>query len=167
MLSILVKVSRRTNQQMNQPAEQPLYSIYESKKRALIPKILSLLFLAFLFYLGVLVNISLLELDANQETTLKTGALLLLIVLIIIGTILTYKKTRQPYLFYRNRITYGKETLYYLNITNTAPQSNFIDRFFKTYSIRLGKSFSLRHLPETIPLSNYLQQLVEYAKRNQ
>lgn len=154
------------NQSMGQP-EQPLYSIYESKKRALIPKILSLLFLAFFFYLGVLVNISLLELDANQETMLKTGSMLLLAVLIIVGILLTYWKTRQPYLFYRNRIAHGKELLYYLNITNTTPQANFIDKIFKTYSIQLGKSFILRHLSESIPLGNYVQQLVEYAKRNQ
>ena len=157
-------------QQTNQAAEQPLYSIHESRKRALIPKTISLLFLAFIFYLGVLVNISLLELNASQETSLKTGALLTLALLIIIGTVLTFRKTRQPYLFYRNRVAHGKETIYYLNITNTMPQANFLDRAFKTYSIPLGKSFSLRHIPETTQknqLSNYLQQLVEYARKNQ
>lgn len=152
---------------MNQPAEQPLYSVYESKKRALIPKMLSLFFLAFIFYLGILVNISLVELDAKQETTLKTGALLLLAALIVIGTLLTYRKTSQPYLFYRNRIAHGKENLYYLNITNTALQINFFDKIFKTYSIPLGKTFALRHIPESTQLSNYLQQLIEFSKKNQ
>ena len=98
---------------------------------------------------------------------LKTGALLLLAVLIIIGTLLTYKKVRQPYLFYRNRITHGKEVIYYLNITNTSPSTNFLDRIFKTYSIQLGKTFFLRRIPETIQLSDYLQQLIEFAKKNQ
>jgi len=152
---------------MNQAGEQPLYSIYESKKRALIPKIVSLLILAFIFYLGILINISLLELDASQETALKTGALLLLTVLIIIGAFITFRKSSQPYLFYRNRITHGKEMLYYLNIIDTAPQSNFIDRIFKTYSIQLGKTLAFRHIPEATQLRDYVQQLVEYAKRNQ
>src|SRR3989338_4824801 len=147
--------------------EQSLYSIYESKPRALIPKTLSLLLLAFIFYMGVLVNVSLLELDAVQETSLKTGALLILAVLLILGIALTFRKTQQPYLFYRNRITHGKETLYYLNIINTTPQTNFLDHAFKTYSIQLGKTFALRHLPETIQLSNYLQQLIEFSKKNQ
>lgn len=150
--------------------EQPLYSVYESKPRALIPKTISLFFLAFIFYLGVLVNISLLELAAGQETTLKAGALLVLAVLISLGIFLTFRKTRQPYLFYRNRITHGKETMYYINITNTSPATNFLDTIFKTYSIPLGKKFSLQHIPETTPkdqLSNYLQQLIEYAKKNQ
>ena len=148
-------------------AEQPLYSVLESKSRALIPKALSLLILGAIFYVGVLLNISLLELDAQQETTFKTGALLILTVLIIMGIILTFRKARQPYLFYRNRITHGKEAILYLNITTTAAQSNFVDKMFKTYSIPLSKNFFLRHIPETIPLNNYVQQLVDYSRKNQ
>lgn len=155
---------------MELTTEQPLYAVYESKPRVLIPKTLSLLFLAFIFYFGVLVNISLLELSASQETMLKTGALLALAVLIIIGIFLTFRKTQQPYLFYRNKITHGKETMYYVNITNTSPSTNFLDTVFKTYSIPLGKKFSLQHIPEItqkVQLSNYIQQLIEFAKRNQ
>ena len=152
---------------MSSPPEQPLYNAYESKRRVLIPKLFSLLFLSFIFYLGVLINISLLKLDAGQETALKTGALLLLAALIVIGTLFAYRKTRQPYLFYRNRITHGKETMYYLNIPYTSSSKNFLDRIFKTYSIQLGKTFLLRCIPETIQLSDYLQQLIEFAKKNQ
>lgn len=148
-------------------SEPPLYSVHKSSKRAIIPKALSLVSLAFIFYLGVLVNISLLELNADQETALKTGALIVLALVIFVGMMLTLKKTHQPYLFYRNRISQGKETIYYLNITNTNPMQNSLDKFFKTYSIPLGKTFTLRNLPESIPLSNYLQQLIEYAKKNQ
>ncbi|MDP3699214.1 MAG: hypothetical protein Q8R47_06545 [Nanoarchaeota archaeon] len=155
------------SQQLNQPSEPPLYSAYESKARALIPKTIWLLFLAFIFYLGVLINISLLELDATQETGLKTGALLILAVLIIVGMVLTFRKTSQPYLFYKNRITHGKETLYYVNIDDTSPHTDFIDKMFKTYFIQLGKTFALRHIPENIPLSNYVQQLIAFAKKNQ
>ena len=152
-------------QQMN--PEQSLYTVYESKSRALIPKIASLLLLSLIFYLGVLINISLLELNASQETSLKTGALLTLALLIIIGTALTLRKTKQPYFFYSNRVAHGKEVIYYLNIANTTPQTNFLDQIFKTYSIPLGKTFSLRHIPGTTQLSNYLQQLIEYSKKNQ
>ncbi len=151
---------------INQPVEQPIYAVYENKRRALIPKTISLLFLAFIFYVGVLINISLLELDATQETSLKTGALLVLAFLIIAGTVLTFKKSQQPYLFYRNKITHGKENIYYVNIDNTSQQINFLDKKFKTYSIQLGKKFLLNHIPESIPLSNYLQQLVDFARKN-
>lgn len=152
---------------LNQPPEQPLYVAYESTKRALIPKVVTLLFLAFIFYIGVLVNISLLELDAAQETNLKTGALLVLGILIVVGIALTFKKSRQPYLFYRNRIVQGKETLYYLDITNTSQKINFLDNIFKTYFIQLGKNFFLRNISQSIALNNYVQQLIEYARKNQ
>ncbi len=149
---------------VNQPLEQPLYRVYQSKPRALIPKTVFLFFLASIFYLAVLLNISLLELNAEEETMLKTGALVILTVLIIIGIATTFRKTWQPYLFYRNKIVQGKETLDYSNITNTAPHTNFLDKTFKTYSIQLSKNFSIRHIPEQIQLSNYIQQLVSYAK---
>lgn len=152
---------------MELPPEQPIYVVYESKSRALIPKTIFLLFLAFIFYLGVLVNISLLELAADQETNLKIGALLLLAALIVIGIAITFRKTKQPYLFYRNRLTHGKAAIYYLTITNAAPQTNLFDKMFKTYSIQLGKTFSLHHIPENIQLSNYVQQLREFAQKNQ
>ena len=152
---------------MNLTPEQPLYSIYGSKTRALLPKAVYLIVLACIFYLGVIINISLLELNADQETSLKSGALILLLVLIIVGIIISYRKTQQPYLFYRNRIAQGKQTLYYLNITNTAAHTNFLDHIFKTYSIQLEKKFVISHIPENVPLSNYLQQLVEFAKKNQ
>jgi len=152
---------------LNQAPEQSLYSVYESKQRALIPKAITLIFLAFIFYIGVLINISLLELGADQETALKTGALVILALLIILGLLLTAKRSRQPYLFFRNRIAQGKKSIYYASIASTAPQVNFIDQIFNTYSIPLGKTFTLRHIPENIQLSNYLQQLIEYAKKNQ
>lgn len=147
--------------------EQPLYAVYQSRSRALIPKALLLLGLSLIFYAGVLLNVALLELNAQQETTLKTSALVILIVVIIVGVILTYKKTQQPYLFYKNRIMKGKDGIYYLNILNTTPQSNFFDQKFKTYSIQLGKKFALRHVPASVQLTEYIQQLVEYSRKNQ
>ena len=144
--------------------EQPIYMVYESKSRALVPKVVSLALLAGVFYLGVLLNVSLLELDAKQETSLKTGALLLLLFLILVGILLAVRKVRVPYNFYRNRITRGKESIYYNQITNTATHRDPLDRVFKTYSINLGRNFFLRHILEQTQLSNYLQQLVNYAK---
>ena len=149
---------------MEIPSEQPVYSVYESKGRALIPKTASLFLLAIVFYLGVLLNVSLLELDAAQETSLKVGALLLLLFLILIGIILAVRKVRTPYHFYSNRLVRGKEIIYYNQIINTSAHLDPIDKIFKTYSINLGKNFFLRHIPEQIQLSNYLQQLINYAK---
>ena len=75
---------------INEPSERPLYTVYGSKKRTLLPKIGSLFGLSLIFYVFVLINISLLELDADQETTLKTGALIILALLILLVLIITY-----------------------------------------------------------------------------
>ena len=150
---------------MDLPPEQPIYKVYESKKRALIPKILSLVGLSIIFYLGVLLNISLLELDAGQETSLKIGSLVVLILLIMLGIVLAQRKAKIPYLFYSNRMTHGKDIIYFTEISNTIAHKDPFDKYFKTYSINLGKNIFLRHIPDEIQLSGYIQQLIEYAKR--
>ena len=152
---------------MDLPPEQPLYVVYESKSRALIPKVISLVLLATVFYLGVLLNISLLALNAEQETGLKTGALILLLLLILLGIFLAVRKVRIPYNFYQNRIARGKEVIYFTTIINTSSHLDPLDRIFKTYSINLGKNFFFRHIPQQIQLSSYIQQLVDYARRSQ
>ncbi len=149
---------------MELPLESPIYAAHESKSRALVPKVASLFVLSFIFYLGVLLNVSLLKLNAGQETVLKTGSLILLLLLIIFGTGLAVRKVNQPYLFYRNRVTKGKETIFYIDINNTTAHLDPLDRLFKTYSINLGKNFFLRHIPQQIQLSNYIQQLVSYSR---
>ena len=149
---------------LNQPIEQPLYSASQAKGRALIPKALSLIVLAIIFYLGVLLNISLLELDAQQETQLKTGALILLSLLILLGLLLALRKTWTPYLFFRDRITFGKESIHYANINEINTLTNNLDKIFKTNSIQLEKKFFLRYLPQSLQLANYIQQLVNYTK---
>ncbi|MEK6900651.1 MAG: hypothetical protein AABX05_05995, partial [Nanoarchaeota archaeon] len=109
---------------------------------------------------------SLLELDAGQETSLKVGALMVLLLLIALGIVLAQRRAKIPYLFYNNRITHGKELIYFTEINNTIPHKDPFDKYFKTYSINLGKNVFLRHIPDEIQLSGYIQQLIEYSKRN-
>lgn len=149
---------------MELPPEMPIYTLHESKSRALVPKVASLVALSTIFYLGVLLNVSLLELSAGQETMLKTGSLILLLLLVILGTGLAVRKVSQPYLFYRNRVTKGKEIIFYIDIDNTATHLDHLDQLFKTYSVNLGKNFFLRHIPQHIQISNYIQQLVSYSR---
>jgi len=146
--------------------EQPVYVLPQSKVRTIIPKTITLFVLSTIFYLGVLLNISLLELRGGQETLLKTITLILLIAIIGVGIFFSIRAARRPYLFYRDRILFGKKQIYYSNISNTSPHLDPIDGMFKTYSINLGGKFFLRHISQNIHLENYLQQLVQYAKRN-
>ncbi|MFH1832457.1 MAG: hypothetical protein ABH827_06715 [bacterium] len=132
-----------------------------------MPKLISYLVLGIVFYLGVLLNISLLELNASEETAVKTISLILLLCVITLGTYLAVHKAGSSYKFYKNKLMQGKKWTYYTAINNTLPHQDFLDKIFKTYSIKLENDFFLRNIPEQIQMQNYLQQLIDYAKRIQ
>jgi len=161
--------SKQQNQQ-SRPAtvsvEQPIYALAQNKKRALIPKVVSLLGLGIIFYLGILLNISLLDLKAGEETLIKVIALIILLAVLALGIYISFHRANQNYKFYKNRISFLKQQINYLNIINTKPHSDFIDKMFKTYTINLGNKFFLRNIPNTVQIENYLQQLVAYSRKN-
>lgn len=144
------------------PTEQPLYLLPQDKKRILIPKIITLLFLATLFYLGVLLNISLLSLSASDETTVKLASLLLLLLIVVLGIFLNF---RGPYRFYSDKLIINKKEVFYHTINGIARKQNFLDKLFKTYSLNLGNGFVLKNIPQEIEVQNYIQQLATYAQR--
>jgi hypothetical protein len=148
------------------PVEQPVYVLQQNKKRALIPKITTQIVLGFIFYLGVLLNISLLKLSASSETVIKLVALILLLLIVIVGIFLAFHQTSVPYRFYRNRIKLYKKEVLYVNIINTNPKIDFWDKLFKTYSIKISKDRYIRNIPQTVQISNYLQQLINYVRNS-
>lgn len=145
---------------------EPLYVLRQKKSRAVIPTIISLLVLSSIFYLGILLNISLLQLTAQQETILKTGTLIFLLSAIFLGGILSIKTAATPYLFYKDGIRFGKKTLLYQQIQTTALQRNFADKLFKTYSLPLDKKFQIRSIPQETDVKSYVEQMITYS-RNQ
>ncbi len=151
--------------QQTQP-EQPIYVLLQNKKRAFIPKVVIFIVLGVIFYLGVLLNVSLLELSASTETVTKLVALILLLLVIVLGIYLTFHRAVQPYKFYRNRIYFNKKEIAYIDIINTAAKQDFWDKLFKTYNINLGHDYFIRNIPLKVQISNYLQQLINYAKTN-
>ena len=145
-------------------SEQPKYVLQQNKSRALIPKIVSLFVLGIIFYLGVLVNISLLELKGSEETIVNIISLILVLCVIAVGIYLAFHKAHLNYKFYQSKIIFDKQTIAYLEIKNTLPKQDFIDKIFNTYTINLGNNFFIRNVPKTVDIQNYLQQLVDYAK---
>ncbi len=148
------------------PSEPPLYVLHQKTSRAVIPKVITLLFLSALFYVGVLLNVNLLELQPSEETTIQISALAFLIVVIIIGIILAVRKAHQPYNFYRSKIVHGKKEIAYTTIANTVPARDLLGKIFKTYSVNLGNDFHLRHIADEVKIEDYLKQMMEYAKRS-
>ncbi len=148
------------------PSEPPLYILHQKTSRAVIPKVITLLFLSALFYVGVLLNVNQLELQPSEETTIQGSALAFLLVIVIIGIILAARKAHRPYRFYRSKIVHGKKEIFYTAIANTMPSTDFLGKIFKTYSVNLGSDFHLRHISDEIKIEDYLKQMREYAKNS-
>ena len=151
----------------NQTGEQPLYVLAQKKSRSLIPKIISYVILGAIFYVGVMLNISLLELDPDQESIVQIVSLIILLLTFILGIYLTFHKANQKYLFYKNRRVLGKKQMFYVNIQKTQIKTDIVDKIFKTYSIPLAKEFFIRNIPLSVNIQQYLQQLVTYSHNNQ
>ena len=131
----------------------------------MVPKTVTLLILGIIFYVGILVNISLLELTGRDETLLKTGALILVGVVVLLGCLIAYHHARSSYRFYQDRICFEKKEMLYKEIVNTKPKKDILDKIFRTYSINLGKAFFMKNIPEEVSIESYLQQVMEYAKK--
>ena len=147
--------------------QKPIYELPQSKKRALIPKIIILVVLSVIFYVGILLNVALLDLRASQETITKTVSLAFVILVIVVGIILTIYHAKTPYRFFRSYLQINKDTIKYTEILNTKPKQDFLDKIFKTYSINLGNHNHLRHIPQEIKIQDYLQQLIAYNNKQQ
>ena len=144
--------------------EQSIYILPQDKKRALVPKIVSLTVLGIIFYLAVLLNISLLELTAAEETTIKIVSLIFLLGIIVLGIYLSFHRSNQSYKFYQDKITFMKNQITYLEISNTKSKVDFLDKIFKTVTINCGNNFFIRNVPAQLQIDNYLEKLVAYHR---
>ena len=147
------------------PSEQPLYLLHQKTSRAVLPKLITLVILSIIFYVGVLLNVNLLDLSASQETSIQIGTFAFLLAVVIIGIILAGRKAHTPYLFYRAKITHGKKEILYSAILNTQPQYDFLGKIFKTYSMNLGNDFHLRHISNETQIQDYIKQMIQYAQQ--
>tara|TARA_Y100000310_G_C20704331_1_gene833711 strand:+ start:39411 stop:39863 length:453 start_codon:yes stop_codon:yes gene_type:complete len=143
---------------------QPSYQLAQKLSKIICVKLVSLSILSGLFYIGILIIISLLELPAEQETILNLGSLGLLVLLIILGLILGIKRGKKKYLFFHDRIVFNKEHYPYSSIVNTAAKQGFLDKMFKTYSIKLNSDLTLRNISEDIDMKTYLDQLMQFSQ---
>jgi hypothetical protein len=146
------------------PEPQPLFILPQQKSRILVPKIISFLFLSIIFYLGILVNISLLKLAAPTESTIKLSSLIVLILVVIFGIAFNIKKSRQKYFFYQNKIVFKKKEILLSEITDIKPRQNLLDKLFKTHSLILNQQFKINNIPQKIQLQGYIQKLIDYSK---
>ena len=149
------------------PEELPLYSLPQHKPRALLPKFIALTLLSVLFYIGILLNVALLDLTGKEETTIKTGSLILVGFLFLLGIILAIHQAAYITKFYKEGISLKGKKIVYNTITTTTKNEDFLDKIFKTHSLNLGNHNHLRHIPNTIDIEQYLRQLQEYNQKRQ
>ena len=147
--------------------EQPFFVLPQVKSRAVVVKAISLTILGIIFYIGILVNLSFLDLSGKEETIIKTTSLIILSIVVIVGVILSYKHASQPYKFFHSHVQVGKEVVFYVEIANTEPKRDILDKIFKTYKISLRNHLFLRNIPNNVDMSSYLKQLISYSHNQQ
>lgn len=141
-----------------------LYSFLPGKKRVLIPKAILLVSLGFIFYLGVLLNLYLLNLSSSTGSIVKIISIIIILIIVLLGIFLNFNKSKQAYLFFPDQIVFDKENIYLLQITEIIKKQSILDKLFKTYQLILNKKFKIGNIPLTIDLQTYVQQLINYAK---
>lgn len=144
--------------------EQPLYQLQQSKSRAIIPQMIVTLLLSVIFYGGVLLNLSLLEVKKNTEQIFQASTLIFLFLVLTLSIVLAARKAHAPYLFYRNKIVFQKKIIPLTAINSVTTQQDPLDKIFRTYSLS-GDHLRIRNIPQEIQLQQYLQQLVAQSKQ--
>ena len=152
---------------MLQPQDKPLYILPQLKKRFLIPKVFALMLLGIIFYLGILINLILLDLTNETVELIKLIATIVILFLVGVGIISSISRSKKKYIFYRNRIMFNRKQVLYGQINNTNQKQNINDKLFKTYSIKLNNKFTLKNIPKSINISDYIKSMISYASQNQ
>lgn len=145
------------------PTTPPLYILPQAKARAIIPKTAILLSLGIIFYLGILLNLSLLDLQPNQETIAKLISVLIIISLVGVEIIAAIRKAKYDYYFYQDQIAWKNKSITYRTIANIQRREKFSDKIFKTYSLILSDQFQIKHIPQQVNLQEYVEKMITYA----
>jgi uncharacterized membrane protein YdbT with pleckstrin-like domain len=134
--------------------------------RAIIPTVLGTTLLAFVFYAGIVINISLLGVSIPGEINILIFAVLAL--LVIMQSLLTYVQTAHlRYYVYKNRIqTIGKKEGYVMfnSIQDMRMTKNILDDIFGTCSIKIQPDFVMKGLQTPDQTYAYLKQMMDYAR---
>lgn len=147
-----------------QPQEAPLYVLPQNKLRVLVPKIASLSILGAVFYSGILLNLSLIQLSTEEQNIANLTSLIFLFFIVVLGIYLGFHQVSQPYKFYRDRMVIHKKEIIYSGISQVQKKQTLLDKIFKTYYLDLGDKQFLKNIPAEVQADAYLQQLVTYSK---
>ncbi len=139
--------------------EQPLYVVYQDSKRVLIPKAVQLIILGGLFYFGLMLNLYLLRVE--DAKLINLFAIVGITVLIILQLLLISRKIKtEGYVFYSNRVEFGKKSVFYGNIRNIYFKRGLLDKMFGTGTIVLHPYMDIKKIKNSNQIYFYVQKLV-------
>lgn len=145
--------------------EAPLYVLKPDKTRILVPNTIKLAILCIVFYLGVLLNVSLLKISIPNYINILIIVVLLL--LIVIESILSLVKlSRIQYRFFPNRMqVIGPRPQYidFSHVVSVTSKQNFFDKLFGTGTIILG-TYRMKSITNLAPNLDYIQKLVQSSR---
>jgi hypothetical protein len=149
-------------------ADIPQYVIRPDIKRVLISSIIVTAALAFIFYLGIIINVALLQLNIPSGINILIIAVLILLVLI--QGLLSYLQTSKlRYAVYSNRIQIEgikQEYILFNAVQDIQANKNFFDRIFNTGTIVIIPNMQLKAVSNFDQNFVYIKQVVQYS-RNQ
>ena len=152
---------------MNMDQVAPIYQVPLVKKRILIPKTITLFVLSGLFYVGILINITLLDLKADVEGTAKFAGIGIVILLFLLGVILNLAKSKHGIKFFNNHLEIGHKKIQYITLNTVETKRSLLDKIFHTYTLKIDKKHKVEGISEEVNVQQYLQELIDYTKRQQ
>jgi hypothetical protein len=144
----------------------PQYIIRPSMQRILIPQIIITTVLAFVFYVGIAINVALLRISIPGSVRWLIIAILAL--LVIIQGLLSYVQTAKvQYAVYSNRIQIeGPKPVYLMfnAVQDVQEKRNFFDNIFHTGTLILEPGMKLAAIPNFEQMSAYIKQMMQYSR---
>lgn len=137
------------------------YQISSNSARIIVPKLLQLLGLGALFYIGVWLNLFLLKVEAVVLISIISISIIL--VLVIIQAVLSLKKTKKTYLFFNDRVQTDQQFIHYANIQNMEIKQTFADKVFKTATLMISPGFKMRYISNYKQIYDYIRKLRQMA----
>jgi len=143
-----------------------IYTLKPNKKRIIIPRTLEAFCLCIIFYLGIQLNLYLLQISISFYVDFLIVSIL--IILCGLDFFLNYSKTaRLTYSFFDDKLSIenkGSESLFYQYVDNLTIKRNFVDKLFGTATIVLTPEFSIKFINDYSPLYDWIRQLVDRWK---
>jgi len=144
----------------------PAYNVRTDFRRPLAIQFMKIIGLCIVFYLGIFVNMKLL----NKSPGLLFNLLVITVLgtLVVVQLVFTYLKAmKSQYLFYPDRIEYTgkkKRSIMLKDVANISIKNDFFDKALRTGTIVLEPGFIIQSIDRPQQNMFYIENLVSSAR---